>query len=108
MDSPRKIPSDWTNIPKASTRTEMYEQRRRDNLPDISYDLDGDGVVGSKDYYLGKRFDIDGDGKLNALEKTTALEAISSGYGQDLVWGCDSSGINRSFRIRAKERKCNS
>ena len=33
--------------------------------PDISFDLDGDQVVGGFDYVIAKRFDRDGDGKLN-------------------------------------------
>ena len=100
--SSKEIPQDWNKIPKVSTRTELLEFRKQANLPDISYDLDGDGVVSGKDYYLGKLFDIDKDGKLNSIEKAKALEAINSGYDEKLVWGCDSSGINRSFRIVQK------
>jgi len=33
--------------------------------PDLSYDIDGDGVVGNRDLVLGKLFDKDGDGRLN-------------------------------------------
>ena len=68
MEVALKIPNEWMNVPKVSTRTELMELRKKDNLPDISYDLDGDGVVSSKDYYLGKRFDLDKDGKLNYSE----------------------------------------
>ena len=32
----------------------------------MSFDLDGDGVVGNRDLVLSKMFDKDGDGKLNA------------------------------------------
>ena len=34
-------------------------------LPDISYDLDGDGVVGNRDFVISKIYDKDKDGKLN-------------------------------------------
>jgi hypothetical protein len=47
-------------------------------MPDISFDLDGDGYVGNKDYVLAKVFDKDGDGKLNAEERKNALEAIKA------------------------------
>jgi hypothetical protein len=97
-----KVPEDWTKTPKFSTRTELLEQRKKDILPDISYDLDQDGAVGGKDYLISKRFDLDGDGKLNAKEKANAIEAINSGYENQLIWGCDSSGVNRSFRIVQK------
>lgn len=102
MEVALKIPNEWTNVPKVSTRTELLELRKKDNLPDISYDLDGDGVVSSKDYYLGKRFDLDKDGKLNSREKANAISAINAGFAEQMVWGCDSSGINRSFRIMQK------
>lgn len=47
-------------------------------MPDMSFDLDGDGYVGNKDYVLSKVFDKDGDGKLNAEERKNALEAIKA------------------------------
>lgn len=47
-------------------------------MPDISYDLDGDGYVGNRDFVLAKVFDKDGDGKLNQTEKLQALEAIKN------------------------------
>jgi hypothetical protein len=98
----KKIPEDWTKIPNVSTRSELLEQRKKANLPDISFDLDGDGIVNGKDYCIGKRFDLDGDGKLNPIEKSKALAAVASGFDDQFIWGCDSSGINRSFRIVQK------
>lgn len=47
-------------------------------MPDMSFDLDGDGYVGNKDYVLSKVFDKDGDGKLNAEERKNALDAIKA------------------------------
>jgi hypothetical protein len=44
----------------------MMHGRRREMQPDISFDLDGDGIVGNRDLVLSKLFDKDGDGKLNA------------------------------------------
>jgi hypothetical protein len=35
----------------------MLEIRKKEALPDISYDLDGDGLVNGKDYVLARRFD---------------------------------------------------
>ena len=35
----------------------MYECRKKEALPDISYDLDGDGYVGGRDYVVARRFD---------------------------------------------------
>lgn len=44
----------------------MQANRRKEFVPDISFDLDGDGVVGNRDLVIAKLFDKDGDGKLNA------------------------------------------
>jgi hypothetical protein len=43
----------------------MKENRKKSMIPDKSYDLDGDGFVSQKDYFLAKQFDKDNDGKLN-------------------------------------------
>ena len=97
-----KIPTDWTKLVRFSTRTELLEQRKKEKLPDLSFDLDGDGIVSGKDYCIAKRFDLDQDGKLNTEEKAKALAAINEGIEAQFVWGCESSGINRSFRIVQK------
>lgn len=47
-------------------------------IPDISFDLDGDGNVGGRDYVISKLFDKNGDGKLDAQERKAADEAIKN------------------------------
>jgi hypothetical protein len=71
-----EIPDWWSpnmrgNMEKACerrTRTVMLKERRMANIPDATYDLDGDGSVNERDYALAKMFDKDGDGKLNHEE----------------------------------------
>lgn len=58
------------------TLSELHQKRYQARRPDISFDLDGDGNVGSRDYVISKLFDKDGDGKLNADERKAAEEAI--------------------------------
>jgi hypothetical protein len=45
-------------------------------MPHPSYDLDGDGIVGGRDFVLSKIFDKDKDGKLNDKELSHALGEI--------------------------------
>ena len=46
-----KIPLTWRNVPKkAKTRTELKQMQRNEFVPDISYDIDGDGSVGTRDF----------------------------------------------------------
>ena len=105
MTTKYRVPANWTQTPKYKTRTQMLESRKLELRPDPSYDLDGDGIVGGADYLIAKRFDLDGDGKLNEQEKSNALKAIEEGYESNFVWGCESSGINRSFRVIQKRGK---
>jgi hypothetical protein len=43
----------------------MMKERKKARIPDITYDLDGDGVVNDRDLFIAKFFDKDKDGKLN-------------------------------------------
>ena len=100
-----KTPWDRNDLTKSTpmTRTKLLELRKKENIPDISYDLDGDGYVGGRDYVLGKRFDIDGDGKLNDIEKKNALEAIKNGVEREYVWNLENrGGKSRILQKRGK------
>ena len=94
-----------TNINSISTpmtRTKLLERRKKDRIPDISYDLDNDGYVGGKDFVLSKLYDIDGDGKLNETERKNALEGIKKGIENKYLWNLDNQGGKRAFRILQK------
>lgn len=39
-------------------------QRKTEKIPDSSYDLDGDGIVGGRDLVIAKQFDIEKKGSL--------------------------------------------
>lgn len=46
-----KVPSSWKQQPHgAITRTELKQMQRNEFIPHKSYDLDGDGSVGNRDY----------------------------------------------------------
>jgi hypothetical protein len=96
-----KLPPDWTKVPKVSTRSELLEVRKIEQKPDISFDLDGDGVVGGRDYLIGKRFDVEQNGKLSPEQLKHARNMMDQVDGT-LTWGCDSSGNNKLFRIVQK------
>ena len=74
-----KLPSHWTrggNTNPNRSLTELEEKRKLNRRADPSYDLDGDGIVGSRDMLISKLFDKDKDGKLNEVERKNAEEAI--------------------------------
>jgi len=73
------IPKWWPDT-QPRDRIGLREKRREKRLPDISFDLDNDGVVSECDYYYAKRFDKDKDGKLNAEEYKKALSTLKGAY----------------------------
>ena len=79
-DKSIQLPSWWgtTANGEKRTKTEMLERRKASFRPDLSYDLDGDGIVGNRDFVISKLFDADKDGKLNEQERSNALNAIKN------------------------------
>lgn len=72
LETANKVPDWWGGTETSNPRknkTELKEQRKQARLPDISYDLDGDGYVGNKDFVIAKCFDKDNDGRLNTHER---------------------------------------
>jgi hypothetical protein len=65
-----------SRIPEKQTRTQLLERRRKDIIPDISYDLDGDGYVGGRDYVVARRFDEGFKNFLVKKEKDKAIQAV--------------------------------
>ena len=61
-----KMPRGWvSNNIEPMTRTKLLERRVQERKPDMSLDIDGDGVVSNLDLFIGLKFDKDKDGKLN-------------------------------------------
>lgn len=102
-----KLPSGWTHEPAYASRTELLLGRKRAAVPHPSFDLDGDGVVGSQDLVISKLFDQDRDNVLNQLERSQATEAIKAvastqGLLHRFLWGVEESGATRGGRLMMK------
>ena len=78
----------------------MLRERRKEKIPDITYDLDGDGSVNVRDYALAKMFDKDGDGKLNQAEYQAAIKALEDGFEEKFMWGLEQSGSIKEQLLR--------
>ena len=94
-----------SNLSGAMTRTELLNKRKKEKIPDISYDLDQDGYVGGRDYVIAKRFDVDNDGKLNEKEKAAAYEGIKNNIEANYIWNIDKLGGVRPLRLLQKRGK---
>jgi len=88
------------------TKTVMMKERRKARMPDISYDLDGDGVVNDRDYFISKLFDKDRDGKLSQEEYQTAISALEAGFEQRFMYGVEkTAGLKEHLRVMQKRGK---
>lgn len=68
------------NFPRSKTQSEFLQKKRLANMPHESYDIDGDGYVSQEDYYLAKRFDLDGNGVLDDGEKHHGREIMADEF----------------------------
>ena len=104
-----KIKIPWndknSNASGAMTQTELILKRKKERIPDISYDLDKDGYVGGRDYVIAKRYDVDNDGKLNEQEKKAAYEGIKNKIEENYVWNIDKLGDAKPLRLLQKRGK---
>ena len=88
------------------TKTVMMKERKKARMPDITYDLDGDGVVNERDYFIAKLFDKDKDGKLNQEEYQTAIKALEDGFEQRFMYGVEkTAGLKEHLRVMQKRGK---
>ena len=75
-------------------------------MPDLTFDLDGDGIVNDRDLVLAKHFDKDGDGRLNTPEKEAAMKAIEEGFEKKFQWGLEQTGgMKEHIRVMQKRGK---
>jgi len=104
---------EWNKKVEFRTRSEMMAARKADQIPDMSYDLDGDGVVDSKDFFFAKLFDKDHNGRLNNDEREKAIKALKDNYqdrfqfraGASLIGQYESQGARRPYPTMQKRGK---
>jgi hypothetical protein len=88
------------------TKTVMMKERKKARMPDISYDLDRDGVVNDRDLFIAKFFDKDGDGKLNQQEYQAAIKALEEGFENRFMFGVEkSASLKEHLRVLQKRGK---
>lgn len=101
-----EIPQWWskpdTKEVEKKTRTKLLQVRKQDAIPHLTFDLDGDGIVGGRDLVIAKHFDKDMDGRLNTAEKANAIKAIAEGFENKFIWGIEQSGPNAMHRLLQK------
>ena len=92
-----------SRLPTKMTRTKLLEERHKEKLPHISYDLDNDGYVGGRDYVVAKRFDKGNKNFLTEEERAEAYFALKNGYEDNFTWDVEASGGGgRPYRLMQK------
>lgn len=92
----------WPGRPRIRTRQELLSERKKEFLPDPSYDIDNDGFVSHRDLFISKQFDDDKDGKLNEIERNNAENALRTGFLDKFRLGLDARVPNHEARIVQK------
>ncbi|OMJ86334.1 hypothetical protein SteCoe_12185 [Stentor coeruleus] len=92
----------WPGRPRIRTRQELLNERKKEFLPDPSYDIDNDGFVSHRDLFISKQFDDDKDGKLNDVERRNAENALRSGFLDNFRLGLESRVPNYQARVIQK------
>ena len=78
----------------------MIQLRKKEVLPDISYDLDNDGTVSNRDYFLARKFDEGSKNFLTKQEREKVLNALKNGYEDQYTWGLEAGGQMRNLRVK--------
>ncbi len=74
----------WRNRPAHRTKEELLTARKKDAAPDMTFDIDGDGVVSAEDWTYARKFDTDGDGMLSEKEHQQAMEMMRKEFNKDI------------------------
>jgi hypothetical protein len=98
-------PIHWSNSASTKTRSELLLKRKQEFIPDITYDIDGDGFVDHKDMAIAKMFDRNKDGILDESEKAEMQKALKEGIMDKFIWGLDLTGANKHPRLIQKKGK---
>jgi len=91
---------EWTKVPEHRTLTELKAKRRAERLPDATFDIDGDGVVGPTDYFVAKTFAKDQANRLDTAERGKVVEALEDGFLDRYSWGYDEAGAARKNVVK--------
>ena len=64
---------------KNKSLSKLKELRRREFVPDPTYDLNGDGTVSQKEMLIATKFDKNHDGVLTEQERNDCIQALKNG-----------------------------
>ena len=64
-------------IQRHASGQELWHSRWKGLQPDVSFDVDGDGVVSSEDLLVAREFDKDGNGMLDGEERRELRRALA-------------------------------
>lgn len=67
----------YVDRPKHASTNSLWLSRWKSVQPDLSFDIDGDGVVSNEDLLIAREFDRDGNGALDSDERRTLRRSLA-------------------------------
>lgn len=96
---------EWTRRPKHSTCTDLLSARRRADVPDLSYDVDGDGGVGPVDHFICRQFGVGVGDVVTSERRQQIVQALEDGWLDKHSFGHDRAGPSRPFPVKQRNGK---
>lgn len=92
--------SRWHRKPMYGSRTELQQARKQWRVPDKTFDVDGDGVVGQRDYFIGKSFDANHNDVLGGNEVHDVAKNLNQGWMDRFQFGHDRVGTKKPVETK--------
>jgi hypothetical protein len=88
-----------TRTPRFGTLEEMAAARKRSQVPHHSYALDKPVCdMTQRDFFLARKFDVDGKGFLTEQEQEAAKQALAQGMGRTTIRTTTSTNRRRGSK----------
>jgi len=93
---------EWSRQPKHATRTDLLAARRRADVPNLTYDVDGDGSVGAMDHLICRHFGVKVGESVTPRRREKIVEALENGWLDKHSFGHDRAGASRPFPVKQR------
>ena len=102
------MPDNWHNDsePKKeiNTRTKLLQHRIKERQVHPSFDINGDGAISSKEFFIATQFDKGNKGYLDEEDRKRCLEALDKGYERNFMFGLEANVIDPDLKKKGNDQ----